>query len=130
MGIEGLGNVLDSLTGWKDADVLSEAIEAGAGVIESGAKSRCKSSSVREVISTRPVNSKREGYVAFTTNARHERAAIEEFGSGPREGQRGPHNFPARPFLRSTADEDKPQIDSKVKEILGSKFDTKLRQRR
>lgn len=130
MGIEGLGGVLDSLNGWKDAGPLGEAIEAGAAVIESGAKSRCKSSAVREVIQTRPVNSKKEGYVAFTTNARHERAAIEEFGSGAREGRRGPHNFPARPFLRSTADEDKPQIDSKVKEVLGGQFDTKLRKRR
>lgn len=130
MGIEGLDGVLGDLEGWKDAEPLAAAIEAGSKVIETGARERCQSSTVAETIITRPVNSKKDGYVAWTTNARHERAAIEEFGSGPREGQRGPHNFPARPFLRSTADEDKPDIDSEVKAVLGQAFDTKLRARR
>lgn len=130
MRIDGLGDTLGALNGWKDAGPLGEAIEAGTKVIEAGARQRCQSSEVADTILVRPINSKKEGYVAWNTVVRHPRGAIEEFGSGPREGQRGPHNFPARPYLRPTADEDQTLIDAEVKAVLGGKFDTKLRRNR
>lgn len=130
MRIDGLGSTLDSLNGWKDSEPLAVAIEAGTKVIEAGARRRCQSSEVAETILVRPINSKKQDYVAWNTVVRHPRGAIEEFGSGPREGQRGPHNFPARPYLRPTADEDQTEIDAEVKAVLGDHFDTKLRKNR
>lgn len=97
---------------------IAEAIDAAADVILAGAKERCQSSKVSQKIKKARSKTKRD-IIVFNVSVRDERAAVEEFGSGPRQGLQGPHNFPARSYMRRTADEDWRKAGAVVEERLG-----------
>lgn len=91
-----------------------QAVRAAGAIIEPDAKRRVKSSTVRDRIRSRSVPTRRPGRAVRSVEVRHERGPIEEFGSGARRGKRGPHNFPARPYLRPAFDENEEAIKKEI----------------
>ena len=124
-GFDGLTTKLAMLADLKsvDADVQA-SLEEAAEIVYESAKSKCKSASVRDAIQE-PKKDDTSKRPAMVIRVEHERAAVEEFGTGPRTGARGPHNFPARPFMRPAADENKPQVLNSIVEQLKTKFEAK-----
>lgn len=105
-----------------DEHMLASLMDAGQ-VVYDEARANCKSSAVRAAIQEpREDETSRIGRKAVVIRVEHERAAVEEFGTGPREGQEGPHNFPARPFMRKAADESRGKALSKIEGGLESRF--------
>lgn len=121
LGALEVGKALGELAN-AEKHVMDSLMEAGEVVYEE-ARANCKSSSVREAIQRPKVDEEsRLGRPAVVIRVEHERAAVEEFGTGPREGQEGPHNFPARSFMRKAGDESRGKVLDKITGGLEQRF--------
>lgn len=120
MPVLGLEAIKGALDGSSHLDEMDKAVGDAATLFAEFARFRCGSTTVAGDIKERKVKSDRKDKVTWVVESKNERAAVEEFGTGPREGKQGPHNFPMRSYMRATADEDKPQLSAKVQETLGA----------
>lgn len=112
MGVTGVADLIGQLRDVLPEETMDPALQKGAEVIRRRAVQACQS---REVAQTIHVE---HGDKGWDVVADHPRARIEEFGSGPREGLQGPHNFPARSYLRRARDEGAEEAYGVVAEEL------------
>lgn len=124
-GVLGAFETIDALVDLGNLeDDMQAAVMAGAQVVYDAAKAKCKSTSVSAAI-REPVKDETSKRPAAVVSVTHARAAVEEFGTGPRAGARGPHNTAARPFMRPAADEHKPKVLNEIVGKLKGSFEAK-----
>lgn len=99
---------------------MHDALKKGAEVIRDDAKRRSKSTTVADSIKERKDEKESTpGHPVREIYTDDERAGVEEFGTGPRAGLQGPHNFPARPAMRPAADENHGPVTKAIEDVLG-----------